>query len=285
MITKITYPDGEVLELDFDEKNGGHSYTVLPSNPRFGKKAGVTTALSVLNKPFLIQWSAKMACQSIRDNCIVITSGDDEPYYQVTEGDLGVAKKAHSTYKDSRADQGTQLHDLIERHIRGDEPVISRELEGRYNAFLEWEAKVEPEYLLDLMEKPLYSREWDYCGKPDIPCIIDGKYGILDLKSGKPDAEWNSYRHAYTGRYRAYETHYYQCAAYDVALEDETGRRAEWYSILYLDHTVEDKPVVGQFTTQTVDIWRDQWLATLQLYVARRGLNKANPYELPEATV
>lgn len=279
-MTTITYPDGEIVELNFDEKvgkNGAkkHSYTVLPSSRYYGKKVGATTILSVINKPFLIQWAAKMATTWISDNCDFFDD-DEKGYYMVSDTQLASAKKAHSTYKDSRADEGTQLHDMIEQHIRGNEPEVPEPLQERYEAFLRWEAANTPEYLLDLMEKPLYSREYDYCGKPDIPAIVNGVYGIIDLKSGKPDAEYNSYRREYTGRFRAYSEHFYQCAAYDICLEEETTKKAGWYMILYLDHQINGE--LQPFYRENTNYWRKSWLRTLRLYVQRKTLTKENQY-------
>lgn len=279
MLTKITYPDGEIVELDFDEKidkngNKKHAYKVLPSSKHFGTKVGVTTVLGVISKPFLIPWAAKMAVEWIRDNC---DYGEIDTY-TVTNEDLKNAKKAHSTYKDKRAEQGTDLHDLIEKHIRGDEPVVPEDAQPRYEAFLRWEAKNEPEYLLDLVEKPVYSRQHDYCGKPDIPATIKGEYGIIDLKSGSPDKEFNNYRKSYTGRFRAYPEHFYQCAAYDLAITEETQEPAKWYTILYLDHELDGEPEVGAFTTRSTEYYRKSWLCTLALYVTRKTLSKENAY-------
>lgn len=271
MLTKLTYPDGEVVELDFNEKAGRHSYKVVSGKYK-GVKSGVTTALGVINKPFLIQWAAKMTTEWIRENA-KYSETFGKKYWLVNEKDLDTAKKNHSTYKDTRATEGTDLHSLIEQHIRGQSPKVPLELRPRFDAFLKWELDNKPEYLLDLVEKPVFSRVYGYCGRPDIPAIIDGKYGIIDLKSGKPDSEYNSYRHAPTGRTRAYPEHYYQTAAYDIALEELTGKKAKWYIILYLD-SLDD----GYYKTTNTLYYREAWIKTYELYKNRQYLPKYNPF-------
>ena len=270
MITTIQYPDGDVLDLEY--KDDGHSYKVLTAGIHQGKVNGVTTALKVIAKDGLIPWAAKMVTTYIEENCKV-----DEGVYFVSPADLKKAKVAHSTHRDARADQGTQLHDLIEQHIRGAEPEVPEPLQGRYEAFLRWEAVNEPEYLLDLVEKPVFSRQHGYAGKPDIPLFLNNRYGILDLKSGKPDAEYNPRKHEYTGRYRAYAEHFYQCAAYDIALEEEHSRPAEFYAVVYLDHLESNDG--AWFMTNNVQYFRESWLHTWKLYTARKVLNKENAYE------
>lgn len=265
--TLLEYPDGELIELEFEEET--HKYTVLSPKKYAGKKNGVTTPLSVIAKPALILWSANMTAKYIEDNCRL-----EDGTFRVSDVELKIAKRHHMTQRDKRADQGTQLHDLIERHIRGEDIIPPEPLEERFQAFLRWEQEVKPEYLIDLLEEPVYSRELDYCGKPDIPAKINGKYGIIDIKSGTPDAQYNATLKKYTGKYRAYPEHYYQCAGYDIAIEEQREMKAEWYMILYLDHLDE-----GYFQTEDVDYYRDAWRNTLALYNHRKQLRNVNKYQ------
>lgn len=271
-VTELVYPDGEKVVLEFSEAS--HRYKVTSPEKYAGQKTGVTTPLGVIAKPSLILWSAKMVCEYIVENC------KDGEVYTVTKEQLKIAKSNHTSYKEKRADEGTLAHDWIEQHIRGNDQPIPDSIKSRVEAFLAWEQEIQPEYLLDLMEQPVYSREHDYAGKPDIPAIIDGEYGIIDLKSGNPDKEYNSYRKQYTGKYRAYSEHFYQCAGYDLAIEEQTGRSAKWFMIIYLDHVDSKTNKLKQvFKTREVGYFRDAWLRTLKLFKHRKMLNTANPYE------
>jgi hypothetical protein len=276
--TKVTakdlvYPDGEVVTVEFRESTTRHTYKVVSPERYKGTKTGVTTPLGVIAKPSLILWSAKMVCEYIEENC------KDGSIYSVTKEHLKLARTNHTSYKEKRADEGTLAHDWIEQHIRGNDMDIPEVILDRVEAFLKWEKENNVEYLLDLMEAPIYSRVHDYCGKPDIPALIDGVYGIIDLKSGSPDKEYNAYQKRYTGKYRAYSEHLYQCAGYDIALEEQTGRPANWYQIIYLDHVDKNTRKLKQvFKTEEVDYFRDAWLRTLSLYKHRKLLNEANPY-------
>lgn len=266
-ITTLTYKDGTTLDIEFNHTATRHTYKVVTPGQYQGTKMGVTTPLGVIAKPSLVLWSAKMVCSYIEDNC------EYDGVYKVSKEDLKIAKSHHTTYRDKRADEGTRAHDWIEQHIRGNDQPVDSDIKAKVEAFLRWEEKIKPTYLLDLMENPVYSRQYDYCGKPDIPAVVNGSYGIIDLKSGKPDAEYNSYQRKYTSKHRAYPEHFYQCAAYDIALEELNVQPANWAMILYLDHLDQ-----GYFKTEDMDYYRDGWLRTLSLYKHRKILNEVNPY-------
>lgn len=93
----------------FDEKT--HSYLID------GKPAtGITTIISVLAKPALIQWSANEAVKYIQNN-VAQKEVDGIPYWLVQLHDLEQAKTAHRKKKEDAGVHGTDTHALVENYV------------------------------------------------------------------------------------------------------------------------------------------------------------------------
>lgn len=124
--------------------------------------AGVTTILSILNKPALVPWANRMGLQGI---------------------DI---KK----YVDVLANIGTLAHYLVECEWKGEEPDLStyapEDIDKAENALLSfwaWRDQHEVEPLL--VEAALVSETYRYGGTCDCYAIVDGETTLIDLKTGK----------------------------------------------------------------------------------------------------
>jgi len=137
---------------------------------------GVTTALSVMNKPALLTWAWKLGTQNI-------------DYRKV---------------RDMAADAGTLAHFLCECHLKNQEPDASdfspNDLAKAENAYIKfvswWDSNG---FELVASEAQLVSVKHEYGGTLDI--VVKDKEGILhliDLKTSKA----------------VYDEYYFQCAAY-----------------------------------------------------------------------
>ena len=148
------------------------------SDRRFYKYEGdkfpsVTTILSVLNKPALIQWAANMAADYIADNIneLRISTITDERVNQIFTD----AKKSHRVESRKAMDIGSVIHDAIQCHLSGGDP--SKNLEGNdaarngFLAFLEWSKRVmlEPVKLEHTVYHPAlrYAGTFDFLGYVD----------------------------------------------------------------------------------------------------------------------
>jgi len=123
---------------------------------------GVTTILSVLNKPALVKWANNLGLQGIDS----------------------------SKYVDDKAAIGTLAHQMIADHLRKVDTDTSDytakqidQAENSVLSYLEWEKNkvIEP----ILIEEPMVSEEWDYGGTIDCLAKIDGVLTLLDFKTGK----------------------------------------------------------------------------------------------------
>ena len=123
---------------------------------------GATTISGLLNKPALVKWANNLGLQGIDS----------------------------TKYVDKAANVGTLIHALVEGHITGKtvdtSDFTALEIELAQNGFykyLDWEKqhKVEPIF----NEKQFVSEKYRYGGTLDFYCKVDGKYTLVDFKSGK----------------------------------------------------------------------------------------------------
>lgn len=259
----LVYQSGEELDLEYKEWESSHGYWVKPPSKYAGRKQGVTTCQAVLDKPGLKQWAANMVCDWIKTNAEEYKDG----WYLEAE-DLAEAKYAHKVYTKSRADVGTLVHNWYEAHTKGVELPITPDMKLGVENILKYEEEYKPEYLFS--ERVMYSIKHDYAGKCDTGVIINGKYGIVDLKTGKPDEEFvrktsrtgKSYRVS-TDKWRARGEHMSQNAGYDIGFSELDGRQAEFYGVLYVD-CLEGRRWF--FRSEEVDFYKEDFLTTLKKY-------------------
>lgn len=186
---------GGKVKLTFQEFQ--HQYkledgTLVPS---------VTTILSVLNKPALINWAANQAVDYVAAGLKPGVSYDEVQLQQL----FNAARKAHAIRKQDTADIGSMVHDWIERYINGEKPEmpINEQLKKSVENFLDWQKKNKVEFLLS--EQPVFSKEHKYCGTLDFVAKIEGELFLGDIKTSSA----------------IYDEYFLQLAAYGVARSEE----------------------------------------------------------------
>jgi hypothetical protein len=161
---------------------------------------GVTTVLSVLNKPGLVRWANQLGLQGIDT----------------------------TTYVDGLARIGTLAHGLIEEDLGG--PAVDRslwspeEMDRAENSLLKWyEWRKSHQIHPELIEHPMVSEEHRYGGTVDCYGLLDGVPTILDIKTAK----------------QVYDEHLVQVAAY-AQLVRETGRPVDAVRVLQVGRTEDE---------------------------------------------
>lgn len=157
----------------FDERT--HKY-FLDGKPM----TGVTTVLGVINKPALVAWSAKMACEYVRENLRDLAD---------LERVLELAKGAHNRFRDKAADAGTDVHAECEKYINlmiADQAGIAHTINDdtlnvQVKAFIEWAVQNKIKFLAS--EKRVYSVKHFTAGTLDFACEIEGIKYIGDIKT------------------------------------------------------------------------------------------------------
>ncbi len=122
--------------------------------------------------------------------------------------------------KKNSASEGTMIHEAVEKILIGESPVIDPSIQPSVEAFLKFiEEKnihADPEYV----EKQVVNYDEKYAGTLDALALIDGKFGVLDIKTSQ-------------AIYRDYNL---QTSAYIAALEkDFKNLQTRW--ILRIDQT------------------------------------------------
>src|SRR3989344_1219224 len=122
--------------------------------------------------------------------------------------------------KKQSAAEGTLIHETVEKLMVGEHPPIPDSIAPCVNAFIEFSEKnniqIDPQYV----EKRLCNYEDRYAGTIDAIGLIDGKVGVLDIKTSQ-------------AIYRDYNL---QTSAYVAALKDQIkGLTTRW--ILRIDQS------------------------------------------------
>lgn len=164
------------MSLKFVESN--HSYWLD------GKRIkGVTTLLSAgIPKPALPYWSAKSVAEYVIANPDAV-----EQLRAMGDGPAVAALKQIPWQKrDVAAVRGTDVHDLAEKIIHGQDVEVPDHVLGHVQGYVDWleEFDVQP----ILTEQPVASRKWRYGGKFDAIVTIGrgpwaGRSPLLDWKT------------------------------------------------------------------------------------------------------
>jgi hypothetical protein len=141
---------------------------------------GVTTLLSKgLPKPALVRWAAKTVAEFVASN-----PEDVETLRRMGHGPMVDALKATPWQeRDDAAVRGTDVHDIAEKLVHGEEVAVPEHLADSVNGYVRWldASGVEPIWT----ERPVASRKWWYAGKPDIVCRIGADVWLLDWKTAR----------------------------------------------------------------------------------------------------
>ncbi len=111
--------------------------------------------------------------------------------------------------KNKSAAQGSLVHDAIERLLMGETPAIPDEVAPAVKAFEEFNREQKIVAASGFVERRVWSSRHRYAGTVDALATINGKFGVLDIKTS-------------TGFYPEYNL---QTAAYVSALQEFLVRR------------------------------------------------------------
>jgi len=260
--TKTLYANTDepiVIQFTEDKEKDIHKYEVLSPEKYAGKKQGVTSTTSFKDKSgVLMQWAANMALEAK-------SNGQPDT----------VAKYAHIRKRDKAGDIGTRVHTWIEDFLKGDEHSYTPDMRESVEGFLRWYKS--NDVVTHWSERIVYSKELDYAGKLDWGGTLDGRYGLIDWKTGNCDEQYSSYHKRKTGKMRAKAEHLVQNAGYDIPIIEEDQRPAEFYGVLYI-------PITGKveyFETTETDKARDAYKHTLNAKRGWKALESTNKYREP----
>ena len=224
---------------------------------------GCTTALSVISKPALIQWSANMAVSFIDDEITSMFAEDDKmtgekAWKELEEFWPSIMREAKTAYRkkrDKAGDWGTAVHLAVEVWIK--EKKEPRDLDEKglevFTKFKEWVKENKVEFIES--EKHIYSKDLWVGGIMDLVLTIDGKKYIGDIKTSSG----------------IYDEAFFQMGGYDLMLE-EMGQHqdTEGYIVINLkkDGTIDFKIATDK------ELNRQAFKSALALYKIIQSLKK-----------
>jgi hypothetical protein len=156
----------------------------------------VTTILSCIGKPALVQWSANVERQMVSEvSADLYLEVSETPKmskigWLTTLADRLGKTKANQKELAKASEIGSQAHAMIEWNLRarmlekaGPPPMISDKAQWSFRSWEDWAESVELKPIL--IEHGVYSELHGYAGTADLLAEINGKQTLLDWKTGK----------------------------------------------------------------------------------------------------
>lgn len=172
----------------------------------------VTTILTVISKPALVNWAARVEREMVIDaaadlyvDCPLEKKMERPTFISTLNMRIGKAKAAQKELTKA-AEIGSQAHALIEWTLLsevvsapGPQPKISEKAALAFAAWQKWRDTVKLKPIL--VEQTIWSKEFCYAGTMDLLAEMDGKLTVVDWKTGKaiyPESflQNAAYRHA-----------------------------------------------------------------------------------------
>ncbi|MFJ8386232.1 hypothetical protein ACIQ9Q_17240 [Streptomyces sp. NPDC094438] len=177
-------------------QRGGSRFYIHPERPEI-KHPGVTSVISMLPKPFLMYWAAKMTAELAVDSLAFV----EQMAERDRAGAIDYLKGASRRYTKVRADVGSQAHDLFERMIRGEAiGKVHPDLKPYRKHFADFLDAVNPR--LERAEDVAWSDTHEYAGSFDAVLTVwlddDGK--PTPDRSGTPHllmVDWKTSKDTY----------------------------------------------------------------------------------------
>lgn len=141
---------------------------------------GVTTILNDgMPKKALMYWSARTVAEYVADH-----PDEVEALRAMGRASMVAAlKETPWTARDTAAVKGTDVHDLAERLVHGEEVEVPDELAGYVDSAVQFLDEWNPHPLVT--ERPLAHRAHWWAGKPDMFARLpDGRVILFDYKTG-----------------------------------------------------------------------------------------------------
>jgi hypothetical protein len=142
---------------------------------------GVTTILGqAIPKPGLTKWASKAVAEYVANNRPTVETLYDMGGLPMVEA----LKNVPWQTRDEAGKRGTEIHELAERYVQGEEVDVPDPLIGHVEsaaAFIDdWNIQTV------LVEQPVASRAWGYAGKLDMVADHNkGDRAIFDWKTGR----------------------------------------------------------------------------------------------------
>ncbi|HEY4527859.1 MAG TPA: hypothetical protein VJL09_02360 [Candidatus Paceibacterota bacterium] len=113
---------------------------------------------------------------------------------------------AAESVKNKSAEEGSLVHAVVQKIAVGESTDVPKEIAPAVSSFEELKDERDIFFHPEFIEKPVWSSRHRYAGTVDALCTIDGKFGVLDIKTSPSFyPEYNLQTAAYLEALREYE--------------------------------------------------------------------------------
>ena len=145
-----------------------------------GPIVSVTSVLKIVDKSGpLIGWAKRITAEAALRHAAELPQWIED---FGGDGAVGMLTKATNVIRDKAANAGSEIHQLADAIVKGQEVVVPEELQPYVTALLHWQQEFEPEYLAS--EEMVFSRH-GYAGTLDAIVRISGEVWLVDYKTSK----------------------------------------------------------------------------------------------------
>ena len=186
---------------------------------------GVTYYSGIIDKSAaLLYWAVDMMGQFLLQE-------RDRGNNIITEPIIETAKREYRNVKKEAADIGKEIHAWIGDKITGKDPEIpdNKKVVNGITAFLRFQKEHNVQWLES--ERLVFSKKYKYPGTADAIGKMGKDLVLFDFKSSKPSK---------TSPDGIYPEHAIQTAGYQLAYEEETGKKISHRVIIALDKETGD---------------------------------------------
>lgn len=212
-------------------------------------KPGVTTVLSVLNKPALVPWAAKAVSDNIREELEKLDGQKITP--QQIDHICAEGKNIYKKKASDAADIGTRVHKAVDGIIRGSNVSADLDIQNGIQGFRDWMAS--HSLKIELGDTKIGSKLFGYGGSLDFVSFEGNEAVIWDLKTTKKRKDRD---------HGIYDEYAYQLAAYRQAFTETYGIPVKSVWALWVD---KEKGGFKPVKVANPDICFEGFLACLKM--------------------
>lgn len=201
---------------------------------------------------------------------------------------------AGESIKMKSASEGTQIHNAVEKILLGESPVVEPLIAPAIEAFRSFLREKNIQVESDYVEKRVVNYDHRYAGTVDALALIDGKFGVLDVKTSQAiyrdyNLQTAAYVEALRNELRNLQTRWIlkidqiqTCVKCGATLRTKGGRekiKIQWGNEMMKNCQHEWSEVKGDIELQEFPYWQDDFEAFL---AAKRLWEWENLYWLQE---
>ncbi|MEK7478328.1 MAG: hypothetical protein AAB626_00190 [Patescibacteria group bacterium] len=185
--------------------------------------------------------------------------------------------EAAKTMTENSAKEGTLIHEVVEKIMVGDSVEIPENIKPAVDAFIDFFEKTNIHVEKDMVEKRIFHPTHKYAGTIDALALIDGKFGVLDIKTSQSiyrdyNLQTSAYIEALLGEIPSLETRWIlridqtkKCLRCGASLRPKGGREKIKKGIkpMCINDDHEWSALTGVTEIQEFPFWKSDFAAFL----------------------